>query len=274
MLWLTWRQHRTQALATAVLIAGVWVLLLLDSVPMDLIKMLPFAPVLIGLFWGVPLVVKEFERGTSQLVWTQSVRRSRWIVGKLAGLGVAVALAGLALGAIVTGWIGTSDTPMGRFSGELFGSTGVAPSAWFLAVFALGAAAGAVLRRMLPAMAVTVVVFVALVFGVSFSREYYVAPVVALETSAGIDVPADALVGDTGVVNAAGERLTWHDAFSLCADANPVDCMADRGYGQEFVAYHPADRYWRFQWTEAALLLVFAAACAAVTAHRVVRRPI
>jgi hypothetical protein len=272
MLWLTWRQHRTQVLVTAVLIAAIGVLLLLDAMPMDLIKMLPWAPVLVGLFWGVPLLVKEFDRGTHRLVWTQSVRRSRWIVVKLAGLGVAVTLAGLVLGAFVTGWIGASDSPMGRFSGELFGTTGVAGAAWFLAVFALGAAAGAVLRRMLPAMAVTIAVSTALVFGVSLSREYYAEPVIALDTSAGLTLPENALISEVGVVNAAGERLTWDDAYSLCAGASPDVCMADRGYDQQYVAYQPADRYWRFQWTETALLLVLTAAFAAVTVHRVVRR--
>ena len=35
----------------------------------------------------------------------------------------------------------------------------------------------------------------------------------------------------------------------------------------------PADRYWRFQWTETGLLLLLTAALAGVTAHQVVRRP-
>lgn len=79
MLWLTWRQHRTQLLATAVVLAVGSGLLLVDVMATDLIKMLPLAPALVGLFWGVPLLVKEFERGTHQVVWTQTVTRGRWL---------------------------------------------------------------------------------------------------------------------------------------------------------------------------------------------------
>ncbi len=43
-------------------------------------------PLLIGMFWGAPLVSREFETGTFRLAWTQGVSRSRWLAVKL-GLG-------------------------------------------------------------------------------------------------------------------------------------------------------------------------------------------
>lgn len=273
MWWLTWRQHRAQILVTVALIAGLGVLLMADSLPMDVVEGLPWAPVVIGLFWGVPLVVTEFERGTNRLVWTQSVLRRRWLVVKLAGLGVAVTLAGLALGALVTAF--TETTPEERFAGsELFGVTGIVPGAWFLAVFAVGAAAGSVTRRILPAMAVTLAVAAALVAGAYAGRPYYAEPLVVMETSAGLALPVDALVTDQGMANAAGDLVTWGDAAHLCPTTEPVRCMEERGYDQPFVAYQPTDRYWRFQWTEVALLLLVAAACTAVTVRRVLRRPV
>jgi ABC-type multidrug transport system ATPase subunit len=33
-------------------------------------------PVLIGMFWGAPLVARELETGTFRLAWTQSVTRT------------------------------------------------------------------------------------------------------------------------------------------------------------------------------------------------------
>ena len=33
------------------------------------------SPALIGIFWGAPLVAREFETGTFRLAWTQSVSR-------------------------------------------------------------------------------------------------------------------------------------------------------------------------------------------------------
>ena len=31
------------------------------------------APALLGIFWGAPLVAREYETGTYRLAWTQSV---------------------------------------------------------------------------------------------------------------------------------------------------------------------------------------------------------
>ena len=40
------------------------------------------APALMGMFWGAPLVAREFEAGTFRLAWNQSVSRTRWLVVK------------------------------------------------------------------------------------------------------------------------------------------------------------------------------------------------
>src|SRR5439155_7214264 len=40
-------------------------------------------PGVIGIFWGAPLVAREFENGTYRLAWTQSVSRTRWLAAKL-----------------------------------------------------------------------------------------------------------------------------------------------------------------------------------------------
>lgn len=271
--WLTWRQHRVQALVTAALIAGAAILLLLDWVPFDVVKALPWAPVLVGMFWGVPLLVKEYERGTNSLVWTQSVRRSRWLAVKFGALSVAVVLAGLALGAAVTAWTEGRDGP-NRLSVELFGVTGVAPAAWFLAVFALGAASGAVLRRTLPAMAVTIGVFAVLVVGAFLGRAYYADPVIAVADEDGIAVPADVLMQDQLVRSPSGEWVNLDDAVDTCLPEEPMSCLEKRGYGPQATSYQPADRYWRFQWTETGLLLALTVVLGGVTAHRVLRRPL
>src|ERR1700745_2821550 len=45
-------------------------------------------PLIIGMFWGAPLISREFEAGTFRLAWTQGVTRTRWLAGKL-GVGAA-----------------------------------------------------------------------------------------------------------------------------------------------------------------------------------------
>ncbi len=272
MLWLTWRQHRAQTLVTVVLIAGAALLLVLDAVPFVLVKTLPVVPVFVGLFWGVPLLAREYERGTDRLVWTQSVPRFHWLMVKFTVLGVSVALAGLAFGAVVLAWTGSGAAPVDRFSGDVFGVTGVAAAAWFLAVFALGAASGAVLRRTLPAMAVTIALFAGLMIGAYLVRGHYAEPEVALSGEHGITVPDGALVTGTGVLSPDGERLSWHEATRLCEPVEPFSCMRERGFERQYTLYQPADRYWRFQWTEAGLLLSLTLVLAGVTARQVVTR--
>src|SRR5437016_1192461 len=53
-------------------------------------------PLVIGMFWGAPLISREFEAGTFRLAWTQGVTRTRWLAVKL-GLGAvaSAAIAGL-----------------------------------------------------------------------------------------------------------------------------------------------------------------------------------
>jgi hypothetical protein len=48
-------------------------------------------PALLGIFWGAPLVAREFETGTDRLAWTQGVSRSRWLITKLSLGGLATA---------------------------------------------------------------------------------------------------------------------------------------------------------------------------------------
>lgn len=189
------------------------------------------------------------------------------------GSGLTAMVAGLVLGVFMTRWTTSARIGMDRFSGDMFGVTGVAPAAWFLLVFALGAASGAVLRRMLPAMAVTIVVFAALMVGAYLARGHYATPSLALSSDHKA-LPTDALVADHGVRNAAGDEISWDDARSLCVGSEAVSCMRDRGYVEQYTRYHAASQYWRFQWTETGLLVLITLGLTGVTAYRVLRRPL
>ena len=118
-------------------------------------------PVLIGMFWGAPLIAHELETGTFRLAWTQSVSRLRWLLVKLGLVGLAsAAVAGL-LSLMVTWWFSPIDkVNQDRFGPAAFGLHGFVPAGYALFAFALGATTGLLFRRTLPAMAVTLVGFV------------------------------------------------------------------------------------------------------------------
>ena len=120
------------------------------------------APALIGIFWGAPLVARELETGTYRLGWTQSITRRRWLAAKLGVVGLAsVAVAGL-LSLMLTWWSSPIDTAnANRFGDAMFSLRDITPLGYAAFAFALGVTAGVLIRRTLPAMASTLVVFVA-----------------------------------------------------------------------------------------------------------------
>ncbi|MGF7238158.1 MAG: hypothetical protein ACQSGP_24830 [Frankia sp.] len=117
-------------------------------------------PGIVGVFWGAPLVAREVEDGTFRLAWTQSVTRTRWLAVKLGVVGAAAVAATGLLSLMVTWWA----SPLDRVTQNRFGTFGqrdLVPLGYAAFAFALGATIGALLRRTLPAMATTLVAFVA-----------------------------------------------------------------------------------------------------------------
>jgi hypothetical protein len=193
MIWLTWRQFRVQAAAVAA-IAVAFALVLATTGPRlaDLattyrdvfdhinandrhlfyagIVVIAVAPAIIGVFWGAPLVARELEAGTHRLAWTQSVTRTRWLAIKLGVTALAAAAAVGLLTFAVTWWAQPLDGALSSTHGSLparltpvsFAMRGVVPVGYAVFAVVLGATLGAVFRRSLPAMAVTlaVVIFV------------------------------------------------------------------------------------------------------------------
>jgi hypothetical protein len=117
-------------------------------------------PALVGVFWGAPLIAREMDTGTYRLAWTQSVSRSRWVATKLAVGGLAAAAVGAVFMLTVTWWFRGLDR-VGANQYDLFDRRDIAPVAYTVFAFALGALLGALLRRPLPAMATTLIAFVA-----------------------------------------------------------------------------------------------------------------
>jgi len=166
MIRFTWLQFRAQA----VVVAGALALLAVaaagllhrddGTVRLWLGVLVLVAPGLIGMFWGAPLVAREFEEGTFRLAWTQSVTRARWMAVKLAVVGLAsMAAAGL-LSLVVTWWSSPLDrADLNQFA--TFDQRGIAPIGYAAFAFTLGVLVGALIRRTLPAMFVTLAVFIA-----------------------------------------------------------------------------------------------------------------
>jgi hypothetical protein len=125
-------------------------------------------PALVGAFVGPLVLGYEFETGTFRYAWTQGFGRWRWTLAKLVLLGVAVAALAGAFGVLVS-WYYQPYLAPGRFYSAasplhhwLFDLRGVAFAAWTLTAFAVGALAGMLIRRVVPAIAATLAGYAAL----------------------------------------------------------------------------------------------------------------
>jgi len=117
-------------------------------------------PGILGIFWGAPLVARELEAGTYKLAWTQTVTRTQWLGIKLALIGLSTMVVAGLLSLMATWW----SSPVDRVNLTVFTSfdqRALVPLGFALFAFALGVTAGVILRRTVPAMATTLVAFVA-----------------------------------------------------------------------------------------------------------------
>jgi hypothetical protein len=217
--------------------------------------LLLFVPLLVGLFWGAPLVAREVEQGTHRMVWTQSVSRTRWMLTKVGLLGTVILVAATAYALLVSWWIEPLNGALtGRMSILFFDQQGVVPIAYTLFAVALGVFAGTVTRKVLPAMAITLVAFLAARIVVTvFVRPNIQEPVTRTVAVAG-EVPREPnpALGDwilsSNVHNADGTVRS--SGISFCA-GDGCSGAAAGAYNQWTL--QPGDRYWLFQWVEAGL---------------------
>jgi ABC-type transport system involved in multi-copper enzyme maturation permease subunit len=331
MIWLTWRQARTQAIVMAAMLAVFGLALLItgphlvtlfressfaachrncsgqagsflnqlaSTAPYHLIYLLGallivLLPAVIGLFWGAPLIARELETGTFRLAWNQTVTRERWLAVKLGALGLAsMALAGLF--SLILGWwaspidkaaaLGGAAGIETRFFPVLFGARGVAPIGYAALAFVLGVLIGLIVRRTVPAMAITVAVIA--VVQIAFPllvRPHLVTPVrsVSAVTAASLQglsadannqqlqsvfvntaTAAGAWVISSNVTTASGSASlgTVPQACQPSGGRGPQACftaLAQRHY-KSVITYDPANRYWTFQWLEFGIYLTVA----------------
>jgi hypothetical protein len=282
-----------------------WVLYLLG------VMIILLAPAVIGLFWGAPLIARELEDGTSALAWNQSITRTRWLAVKLTVTGLTAMAVTEALSLLQAWWAapigraasydtgGSNPLAMGRFSLLVFATHGITPLGYAAFGFTLGVTAGALIRRAIPAMAVTLAIFAFVQIAMPLwirpnliPARHTVTPVTSLDgiylqqgglndsrfNLGALDLPGQptAWVLSSEAINAAGQAT--HATPAACTGPSMqgpstafFDCLASHGV-RETISYQPVSRYWAFQWTETAIYLALALAMAGYCFRRLTRR--
>jgi hypothetical protein len=120
------------------------------------------APLLVAMFAGPPVVARELETRTYRYAWTQGIGRVRWTIAKLVLLGSALTILAFAISQLLTWFFAPFMTTqqLTALTPTVFDTSGVSYAAWTLTAFCLGAFLGTLVRRTLPAIAVTLGVYV------------------------------------------------------------------------------------------------------------------
>jgi hypothetical protein len=296
MIWVSWRQHRSQAITCLGLLVALTVFAIMagDSMrtafsqddlagcaarqglgcPAQLASfmnqfsgayniafysVLLLLPGLIGVVIGAPLLGRELEFGTWRMAWSQTVPRTRWLLTNLAVVGGGLVLLGAAMTALIT-WF---REPMDRLTGHLYPNVydyeGLVFTAYIVCAFGLAVLAGLLMRRSIPAMITALVVWLAIRLSVEFGlRPHLLVPLTTHRAPCDLATTCRGIgTGITSVPSETGRIGDW------------VLSQTPGG----LVTYQPASRFWELQSMEAGLFVAIAAVALGVTFWLLHRRP-
>jgi hypothetical protein len=267
----------------------------------DAIDLLLLAfPCLLGVLLGVPLVAGELDDHTNRLAWTQRISRTRWLCTKWWVVGLPLMVLTVLVSLAAQWWFHhvaiqgpgsflESFSGLSRMEPQQFSVTGMVPVACTVFAFSLGAALGALLRRVSWSILGTLVLYAI----VSLVMVTTVRPVLAPQTFVpftsdgagfsslavpsvggppwyigegyrfvpGSNHPADPTAARVGLL-CQNENVNLEGAYARCLVSHHL---------QEGQFFQPATNYWTIQWRESLIYLV-ASACLFALGLRLVRR--
>jgi hypothetical protein len=329
--WMVWRQHRAALAGLLLLVGGGAVAIIVTGLPIHTTYdafinghcpsgrwagtdcanlanqfaddkeggvpvVLHVLPLLIGVFLGAPLLAREMEAGTFRFAWTQEAGRTRWLLAKLLMLGLAVIVACVVVGLLASWWLHPFDVAgvSSRWQAGEFDVAPVALAGWGLLAFAAGVLAGALIKRTVPAMAVTAVAVTA-ALGLFWFRLVNVVLSIAPRTAPGNPVglpggfsgpgPAAISTWQAGAGLTDGRWLasakytqsggrpmtagTYQHVTNVLIGSDtskpapdPMRWLAAH-HDAFLIAYQPGTRFWDFQMATGAALVLLALALAA-----------
>jgi hypothetical protein len=253
---------------------------------------LQVVPPLIGVFIGAPVLAREMETGTFRYAWTQGYGRIRWALAKLVALAIVVTAIAEALSLLFSWYyqpyFASSNQKLGLtepslFAPGLFDLREVALIGWTLVAFAIGAAAGMFIRRVVPAIAASLAAFAGLAFlAGGFLREHYFAPIVTSNLNV---FPPEWILNRQWMK--AG-RAVSQSTLSQVLQGGPAQLQGKGGVPQslnswrylahhgftQLTTYQPTNRFWPFQWIEGGWLLALSVLLIAMTIWLIRRRAV
>lgn len=287
MIWLAWRQQRTETVIAAALLALVAVILVPAGIQManaftdgglahcvsapdvpacgfvvgsfeqrfstyvNLVGWFNLVPGLFGVALAAPYAL-ELERGTHRLAWTQSITRRTWVTTKLGIAVLSTLLAAALLSVLETWW----RRPLVRLDGRLENGsfdTGIVILGYALFALALALALGAVWRRAIPAVMISFVAyFAARISTDNYFRQRF-APTKSITWRA--NGPDPKALFHAWVINEGPSTRTGHMLTRMKVVCDPFGgkCAVPGQPKYFHASYVPSSSFWTLQFIELAL---------------------
>jgi len=175
------------------------------------------------------------------------------------------------------------QAPQVPLAPAVFDLRGVAFAAWTLAAFAIGALAGVLIRRVVPAIVATLAVYAGLAVATGmFLRQHYLTPLVIRNL---VNPPDYAWIisqhwsanGGQPVSESALGQVLQQGAPQMAGKGGVPQApdvtryLIQHGYTL-WTTYQPGSRFWPFQWIEGGWLLALSMLLIAATVGLVHRR--
>jgi len=309
MAWVTWRQHRATLISVPAVLGAIAVFLRImglkihhdyavltachpfDSNACQTLNinfnqtdwttgntvniLLHLVPPLIGVFAGAPVLARELETGTFRYAWTQGIGRARWTIAKLTLLALAITAVAGAFSQLYAWFFQPflAQEDMTVYTATVFDMRGVDFAAWTLAAFSIGVFFGMLIRRIVPAMAATLGVYLGLALTTWGIRAHYP---LALVTSKPVSLiffnASEPLVVATWYTRPGGQPASQSVVSQFLSNfhngSRPTmtwtQGLAHYGLTQ-WTRYIPVSRFWPMQLFEGGWLLVFSVLAIAAT---------
>jgi ABC-type transport system involved in multi-copper enzyme maturation permease subunit len=331
MAWVTWRQHRFALGGVAALLGAVALYLWFAGLQMHhayatvaacrpassyacqnqainfdttygsaadtIAVLLQVVPALIGAFVGAPVLARELETGTFRYAWTLGVGRRRWTLAKLVPLAATVAVAAGAFSLLFFWYYQPFFADGNRIplDPKLFDLRWAVFAAWTLAAVAIGALAGLLIRRVVPAIAAALAVCAGLLCTARlYLQQHYMTPLTGRNLSSppastwiisgwwtknGTTVSQSAV---NQVMNSVFQRIMpailpknvnsdYVKFYKGEASSQVMSYLLHHGY-THWISYQPGSRFWPFQWIEGGWLLALSVLLVTATVWLVGRR--
>jgi hypothetical protein len=290
MIWVSWRQHRSQAIACLALLAALAVYAIIESnsmrtafsndhlagclagsqgtgcegavstfmdqfgsaVNIAFWSVTLIVPGLIGVLVGGSLIARELEYGTWRLAWSQTVPRARWLAVKLALVTGGLIVLGAAMTAVITWYRAPMDRLIGHLQNNSFDYEGLVLTAYILCAFGFAVLAGLLIRRSIPAMVAAFIPWLAIRLVIEFVvRPHYLTPL-------------------TGPAHCTQYACGVGISFVPPATGRIGDLALN--INRTSVTYQPADRFWALQGIEAGIFVALTAIALGATIWLLHRR--